>query len=71
MPKKPFSRGWVEDEIAEIEFSGNVPLSPQIRPVIFVEGSDYDMGYQLNEQLVRVFGDWFLRNVFMRFHRKG
>ncbi|TET44617.1 MAG: hypothetical protein E3J66_00655, partial [Dehalococcoidia bacterium] len=47
----------------EICFEGKVPLPPNVRPVIILEGSDYDMGYQYYQQLVQVFGRWMLKEV--------
>ena len=48
----------------EIEFAeGNVPLPQSIRPLILLKGSDYDMGYQYYQQLIRVFGFWILERV--------
>ena len=36
------------DTETEISFAGEVPLIPNVRPVIILSGSDYDMGaYEL------------------------
>jgi len=50
----------------EISFRGEVPLPPNVRPVIVVKGSDYDMGYQYYQQLVQIFGRWVATH-----HREG
>jgi hypothetical protein len=50
----------------EISFRGEVPLPPNVRPVIIVKGSDYDMGYQYYQQLVQIFGKWVASH-----HREG
>lgn len=42
----------------EISFSGEVPLPPNVRPVIVVKGSDYEIGYQYYQQLIQIFGPW-------------
>lgn len=44
----------------EITFYQGVPLSPNIQPVIYISGSDYEMGYQWYQQLIQVFGPWIL-----------
>lgn len=41
---------------AEIPYAGEVPLTPNVRPVIVLSGSDYEMGYQWYEQLVQIYG---------------
>ncbi|MFC2075924.1 hypothetical protein ACFLT7_02450 [candidate division KSB1 bacterium] len=40
----------------EIPYSDGVPLTPNVRPMIIVSGSDYDMGYQWYRQIVQVYG---------------
>jgi len=40
----------------EIPYAGEVPLTPNVRPVIVLKGSDYDMGYQWYQQLVHIYG---------------
>ncbi len=51
----------------EIKFADDVPLVPEITPVIVIKGSDYEMGYQYAKQLVDVYGHWILE---MRAGRK-
>jgi hypothetical protein len=46
----------------EIKFADGVPLVPEVTPVIVLQGSDYEMGYQYAQQLVQVFGSWILEN---------
>jgi hypothetical protein len=48
---------------AEISFAGEVPLIPNVRPVIILSGSDYNMGYQYYQQVVQIFGPWILRTI--------
>jgi len=52
---------------AEIAYAGEVPLTPNVRPVIVVCGSDYDMGYQWYQQIVQIYGKAPLTE---RAHRK-
>jgi len=47
----------------EITFAGDVPLIPNIRPTILLNGSDYKMGYQLYSQLKDIFGKWILEDM--------
>ena len=51
------------DPEPEISFAGQVPMIPNVRPVIILSGSDYDMGYQYYQQLIRIFGRWILDGV--------
>lgn len=46
---------------AEILFSEDVPIVPDITPVIMIQGSSFQMGRQYAKQLVDVFGDWMLK----------
>ena len=48
---------------AEISYEGGVPLPPNVRPVILLSGSDYEMGYQYYQQLIQVFGHFILEWV--------
>lgn len=42
----------------EIEFAGEVPLVPRSNPVVLLQGSDYEMGYQYAQQVIQIFGGW-------------
>ncbi len=44
----------------EIPYAGEVPLVPNVRPVIVLQGSDYDMGYQYIQQIIQIFGKSYL-----------
>ena len=50
----------------EISFAGEVPLPPNVRPVIILQGSDYEMGYQYYQQLVQIFGRWVATHHLLR-----
>jgi hypothetical protein len=44
----------------EIQFIDEVPLLPEINPVVILQGSDEEMGYQYAQQLIEIFGPWIL-----------
>jgi hypothetical protein len=47
----------------EIPYDGEVPLVPSVRPVIVLQGTDYEMGYQHAKQLVQIFGKYYLEGA--------
>jgi len=47
----------------EILYTGEVPLIPNVRPVLLVSGSDYEMGYQWFQQIAEVFGPFYLKRM--------
>ncbi len=47
-------------ENTEIMFADDVPLIPEINPIIILQGTDYEMGYQYAQQLIQIFGPWIL-----------
>jgi len=47
----------------EIPYAGEVPIVPNVRPVLVVAGSDFEMGYQHYQQIVQVFGAFFLERL--------
>lgn len=57
----------IDSKGTEINFAEDVPLIPEITPVIVIKGSDFEMGYQYAQQLVDVYGPWILE---MRSGRK-
>lgn len=56
----PLSPIEITDKGTEIKFADDVPLVPEVTPVIVIKGSDFEMGYQYAQQLVQVFGPWIL-----------
>jgi hypothetical protein len=50
----------ITSEGTEISYADGVPLVPEICPVIILQGTDFEMGYQYAQQLVQVFGSWIL-----------
>ncbi len=49
------------DQGPEIEFVDGVPIFPWARPIVILEGSDFEMGYQYAQQLAQIFGPWLLK----------
>jgi hypothetical protein len=48
----PVANGKKNGVGAEINFADGVPIPPNIRPVIILSGSDYEIGYQWFQQRV-------------------
>jgi hypothetical protein len=47
----------------EIPYAGEVPLVPSVRPVIVLQGSDTEMGYQHVQQIIQIFGTYYLKGA--------
>ena len=45
----------LDDMGTEIHFADGAPLVPSINPIVVLQGSDYDMGYQYAQQLIEIF----------------
>lgn len=45
----------------EIVFADEVPLVPEILPLVILQGSDFDMGYQYAQQIILIYGPWILQ----------
>ncbi len=56
----PMTKTPISDNGTEIKFAEDVPLVPEITPVIVIKGSNYEMGYQYAQQLVQIYGKWIL-----------
>jgi hypothetical protein len=55
----------------EMPFADGVPLVPEILPLVILQGSDFDMGYQYARQVIEIFGSWILeRKAGKRFTDK-
>ena len=50
----------------EIDFADDAPVVPGICPVVMLQGSSYEMGYQYAQQLVQIFGPWILEKKARR-----
>lgn len=46
----------MENRGPEIEFEDGVPMPPMVRPVVLLQGTDYEMGCQYYRQLIEIFG---------------
>ena len=44
-----------------VSASGSLP--PGITPVVVLQGSDYNMGYQYAQQVIAYFGTWFFQRT--------
>lgn len=47
--------------IPEIKFDSEIPLLPNVRPVVILSGSNYNIGLQYSQQIVQIFGSWVLQ----------
>ncbi|MFC1960311.1 hypothetical protein ACFLYO_06345 [Chloroflexota bacterium] len=56
----PFEETSLSSNGTEISYAGDTPLLPSVSPVVILQGSDYEMGYQYAQQLVQIFGSWIL-----------
>lgn len=56
----------MEPDTTEINFADGVPIPPNVRPVIILSGSDYDIGYQWFQQYIQIFGSWILQELQCR-----
>lgn len=45
---------------AEILCADGVPLVPEINPIVILQGSDFEMGYQYAQQVIQIFGAWLM-----------
>jgi hypothetical protein len=57
----PHHKATLSSSGTEISFADGVPLVPEVNPLVVLQGSDYEMGYQYAQQLVHVFGPWILQ----------
>ncbi len=61
---KKYSKAMVDpfncDQGPEIEFVDGVPVFPWARPVVILQGTDFEMGSQYSQQLAQIFGSWIL-----------
>jgi hypothetical protein len=50
----------------EIDYADDAPVVPEICPVVILQGSSYEMGYQYAQQLVQIFDPWILEKKAQR-----
>ncbi len=55
----------------EILFAEGAPLVPEINPIVILQGSDFEMGYQYAQQLVQIYGKWILERKSGKQFTKG
>jgi hypothetical protein len=48
----------LESKDTEIFFTDDVPIPPEIQPIVILKGSDFQMGYQYAQQVIEIFGSW-------------
>ena len=46
---------------AEITYADGIPLVPEINPIVILQGSDFEMGYQYAQQVIQIFGPWLMK----------
>ena len=56
-----YRKAILSSEGTEIAFADGIPLVPEINPIVILQGSDHDMGYQYAQQVIQVFGSWLMR----------
>ena len=47
----------------EVVYEDGVPLIPNVSPVIILQGSDFEIGYQYSVQMYEIFGPWILERL--------
>jgi len=55
-----FKKSVNSSEGTEITYADGIPLVPEINPVVILQGSDFEMGYQYAQQVIRIFGPWLM-----------
>lgn len=50
----------ISNQGTEIVFADGAPVCPEVCPVIILQGSSFDMGYQYAQQIVQIYGKWML-----------
>jgi hypothetical protein len=56
----PFNPPVLSTKRSEILFYHQIPMHPEVMPVTFLQGSDYEMGYQYAQQVIRIYGTWIM-----------
>jgi hypothetical protein len=54
----------------EITCADGIPLVPEINPIVILQGSDFEMGYQYAQQVIQIFGPWLMRRKTRRIFTK-
>ncbi len=58
----PFNEPEITTKGTEILFADGVPLVPEILPLVILQGSDFDMGYQYAQQVIQIYGSWIFES---------
>ncbi|MDD5467570.1 MAG: hypothetical protein PHS96_07170 [Anaerolineales bacterium] len=66
-----YKKAILSSQGTEITFAGGIPLVPEINPVVILQGSDFDMGYQYAQQVIQIFGPWLMRRKAGRVFTEG
>ena len=62
--KISFDKAKVTSKGTEIVYvDGEVPIVPSIDPIIILQGSDYEMGYQYAQQAIEIFGTYIFNGL--------
>lgn len=56
----PFTASLITNKGTENQFADGVPLVPSINPVVILQGSDFEMGYQYAQQVIQIYGSWIM-----------
>jgi len=56
----PFAASSLTNNGAEIQFADGVPLVPSINPIVILNGSDFQLGYQYAQQVMQIYGPWIM-----------
>ena len=56
-----YSKAELASNGTEISFADGIPLVPEINPIVILQGSDFEMGYQYAQQVIQIFGPWLMR----------
>ena len=51
----------LSSDAIEITCADGIPLVPEINPIVILQGSDFEMGYQYAQQVIQIFGPWLMR----------
>ena len=56
-----YKKAVLSSDGTEITFADGIPLVPEINPIVILQGSDFEMGYQYAQQVIQIFGPWLMR----------
>ncbi len=56
-----YKKAVLSSDGTEITCADGIPLMPEINPVVILQGSDFEMGYQYAQQVIQIYGPWLMR----------